>query len=177
MIISTILFLNFAFIRGSQKQMRETLRMYTGDITLSSRDKDYDLVAVKKSLENASCRDSIEMIVSGYLIGGAKVVSDNGYLANVQVRGYSSNYLKWMGKSVSWIDGGLSLDEPNKVIIERSVALNLEASAGDRIIVEYRTPEGAINTAIYEVAGIFIGNKYVLVMLYMLAWKMHKILA
>lgn len=159
-IVSLILFLNFAFLKGSQKQMRETTREYVSDISLRTRSEEYSLAEVNKRIESTEYKNNLEMIVSEYSIGGVNVISAAGYSNYASVEGYSENYFNWMQNNVEWIEGGPFFEHPAQAVIERSMAEDLAVSAGDRITVEYVTDEGAINTAVYDLSGIFIGNKY-----------------
>lgn len=159
-IVSLMLFLNFAFLKGTQKQMKETTREYVGDISLSVRSEDYSLTKVKKHLESGDYNNALKMIVSEYSMGNVNVISDAGYLHYASVEGYSKDHFHWMQKNVEWIEGGPFFKHPAQAVIERSMAEDLAVSAGDRIITRYTTEDGAINTATYEINGIFIGNKY-----------------
>lgn len=159
-IIAAILFLNFAFLAGTQQQMNETLRKFVGDINLSALSESCNLAGIRDDLGRGSYKDEFEMVVSEYSINNARIISDGGYLSNAYIKGYSSNYFQWMQQSVEWLDGGGLFDNQGQAVIEKSVASDLSVRAGERVMVEYRTAEGAINTASYEISGIFIGNKY-----------------
>ncbi len=159
-IVSLVLFLDFAFLKGTQKQMKETMREYLGDISLRVRSEDYNLAPVKKHLENGNYKNSLERIISGYSIGNVSVISEGGYLNDASIAGYSNNYFKWLKKNVEWIEGGPFLDNFGHAVIEKSMAEDLGISAGERVTVEYVTPDGAINTDNYQIVGVFIGNKY-----------------
>jgi len=157
-IISMMFFMNFAFLDGSQKQMKETTRNFLGDIKLDARSENYSLSKIKKELESEK---EIATIISEYSFNNVRVISDNGYSRNSSIKGYSPNYFAELDKSVEWIDGNSSINKPNQVVIERSMATKLSVSAGDKITVEFKTEQGAVNTAVYKVSGIFIGNKYI----------------
>jgi len=159
-IVSLVLFLDFAFLRGTKKQMKDTMRKSLGDISMRVRSEDYNLAAVKKHIENANYSNFLEMIISGYSIGNVSVISGSGYLNDASIAGYSNNYFKWLEKNVEWIEGGPFLGNFGHAVIERNMAEDLGVSVGDRVTAEYVTQDGAINTDSFQISGIFIGNKY-----------------
>ena len=161
-IISMMFFLNLAFLKGSREQMEQTLESYIGDIALDARSDNYNLAKVKKELETGKNKNAIKMIMGEYSFGNARVISNNGYLSNAYVKGYSYNYFKQLNNEVEWIAGGdSSINKTAHAVIERGTAASLAVSVGDNITVEFKTSQGAINTATYKISGIFIGNRYI----------------
>ena len=164
-IISMMFFLNFAFLKGGQSQMKQTLHNFIGDIALTSKknaqDKDFNLSGIKDELATGKNKDAIKMIVGEYSFGNAAIISDNGYMSNSYIKGYSPNYFKQLDKSVEWINGSAFFDKPNQALIERTTATRLSVSVGDNVTVRYKTPDGAINTAPFKISGVCIGNKYI----------------
>ena len=160
-IISMVFFLNLALIKGSREQMKQTLENYMGDVSLDARSEDYSLAKVRKELESGKYRNSVKMLIGEYSIGNVEAISNNAYLSDANIKGYSSNYFRELNNRVEWTAGSDSdIYKTGYAILERGTAADLGVSEGDNVTVEFKTREGAINTATYKICGIFIGNRY-----------------
>lgn len=158
-IITTALMLNFAFQYGTERQMQRTLRKYAGDISLKSRSTKYNLKKVYEYLKNSSYKKYIEFLVESFTTSKAELMSEDNFSYG-RVKGISPGYFKWLGNSIEWIEGKPFSNKGGEAVVERSLALKLGIHKGSHVIVRYLTNKGAINTGLYKISGIFIGNKY-----------------
>ena len=158
--ISMMFILDFSFLDGSQRQMEKASRDFSGDIGLNARSSDLNLAEVQRHLSVSPNKNAIEIIISEYSFGNVRVISDEAYLSQSFVKGFSPNNFEQLNKSVEWIAGGAFFTDLNQAVIERSMARELAVSVDDIVTLEFRTPQGAINTTTCKISGVFIGNKY-----------------
>ncbi len=161
-IISAVFFLNLAFLKGSRIQMEETLEEYVGDIGLDAKSEDYNLEKIREELETGRYRNAVKTIVGEYSLRDVRLISNNAYLSDGKVEGYTSNYFGRLNNMVEWMAGGDGgINKASCAVIERETAADLGVTVGDNVTVELKTRDGAINTATFRIIGVFIGNIYV----------------
>lgn len=156
-LVTGIVFLLFGFRQGAQEQMEASVRSNYSDIEIITKDKETSLEGVEDYIrkEYQGVMDNIlpELRLNNNVLINYGAASEFGGVSGVPV-----SFFEIIKDHIYWVDGepfeGKSSSE---AVIETSFAQQLNLEVGDVVTVKYTTQEGAINTARFNITGIFTG--------------------
>lgn len=155
-LVTSIVFLLFAFRQGAQEQMEASVRTNYGDIEITSRERETSLEEVEAYIkkEYSGIMETLlpELWLNNVLINHG-TANEFG-----RISGISASFFEIMEDHIYWVEGEpFQADSSSEAVIETSFAEQLNIGVGDVVTVRYTTQEGAINTARFIISGIFTG--------------------
>ena len=156
-VTSMIFYLGVALLSGSNRQMKNMLRSFNGDILVKSKYDEVNLYPIADKIKNVLGIDAKHYVGEECELD-CKVITRHSY-KDGKIIGISDVFIDNLNGSVEWQNKYKTLKE-GQVIIEKRFAEDLRIKTGEYFTVTYTNPHGAINTGTFRLANIFLGNIY-----------------
>lgn len=154
-LVTSIVFILFAFRQGAHEQMEASVRTNYGDIEIISRERETSLEEVEAYIRK-EYQGEMEALLPKLRLNNVLI---NHGAANEfgRISGISASFFELIEDHIYWVEGEPFQAATSEAVIETSFAEQLNLGVGDVVTVRHTTQAGVINTARFFISGIFTG--------------------